>query len=133
MKDFFLQFPATSSDVFMLKLALFPLLTMVVYYLCYTILMKTVKENKVDSDSMYGRFEIRSTLFKVYSALFCVIPLNIYWFYVIRNLQNLDAFAWHLFPIGLANTYFQLLPFFLSVMVIGWLYVSNIKKIQNIL
>ena len=132
MKSLIFEFPIESGGFFGLKLLLFPIITLFIYFLFYTLLMQIFK-NKKDGESLYARFEIRSVLFKIYAAIFCVIPINIYWFFEMRNLQNLDVFDWLDFPMGLNNIYFQLLPLILSIGLIIWLCVSNMRKIKNIL
>tara|TARA_B100001250_G_scaffold386317_1_gene382744 strand:- start:653 stop:1063 length:411 start_codon:yes stop_codon:yes gene_type:complete len=127
--DFLFTFPAIDWRLFVARIVVFPLIILIIYYLCYSILMQIFKRKE---DGILGQFLVRSSLFKIYSALFCLIPLNIYWWFLISH-NTTNIFAWLFWPWTLANTYLQLIPFILCVLAIIMIYVSNINRIKNIL
>ena len=127
--DFFFTFPTVDWKMFLIRMAVFPLIIMVIYYLCYSILMQLYKRKE---DGIFGQFIVRSSLFKIFSALFCLIPLNVYWWFLISH-NSTSIFNWLFWPWTLANTYLQLIPFILCAFAIVMIYVSNINRIKNIL
>ena len=67
---------------------------------------------------------------KSYSTLSTLLLINVYFgFFIWFNGTN--KFEWGTFPMEITNTYIQMIPILLSILVSGFMYWKNIKLIKK--
>ncbi len=127
MKDFFFQLPIDDLTLFLLKLFAFPIISLLIFQIVFTILMQIFKESK---NKNFKNFIIKSRLLKMYSILFTLFVVNSYWVVLIWK-NGIEAFNWLSFPFTLINLYVQLLPFILSIVLLSFIFLYEQKKIKT--
>ena len=127
MKEFFFELPIKEESTFFLKIVALPLITFITIYLIYTIAMMLLKNNK---NIVMEDFKIKSMVVKSYSTLSTLLLINVYFgFFIWFNGTN--KFEWGTFPMEITNTYIQMIPILLSILVSGFMYWKNIKLIKK--
>ena len=127
MKEIFFELPIKEESTFFLKIVALPLITFITIYLIYTITMMLLKNNK---NIIMEDFKIKSMVVKSYSTLSTLLLINVYFgFFIWFNGTN--KFEWGAFPMEITNTYIQMIPILLSILVSGFMYWKNIKLIKK--
>ena len=127
MKEIFFELPIKEESTFFLKIVALPLITFKTIYLIYTIAMMLLKNNK---NIVMEDFKIKSMVVKSYSTLSTLLLINVYFgFFIWFNGTN--KFEWGTFPMEITNTYIQMIPILLSILVSGFMYWKNIKLIKK--
>tara|TARA_B000000532_G_scaffold240405_1_gene231254 strand:+ start:247 stop:636 length:390 start_codon:yes stop_codon:yes gene_type:complete len=127
MKEIFFELPIKEESTFFLKIVALPLITFITIYLIYTIAMMLLKNNK---NIVMEDFKIKSMVVKSYSTLSTLLLINVYFgFFIWFNGTN--KFEWGTFPMEITNTYIQMIPILLSILVSGFMYWKNIKLIKK--
>ncbi len=127
MKEFFLQIPVDDLTLYLLKVIAFPLISLIIYQIIYTIIMQFFKKTK---NKVLKHFIIKSRLLKMCSILGALFIINTYWAILIWK-NGIEAFHWLSFPLTLSNLYLQLLPFILSIGLLSFIFLYEQNKIKT--
>ena len=125
LNDFFFNFVYTmglSWYLFMiLKSLVFSAITFCLIYILDALQLIKPDEN--------FDFSTNVELVRIRSCVFTLIVLNTFWFFFIK-LNGLIRFNWTHFAFDSSNVYISILPLFLSVLLVCFLYASSIKKLK---
>ena len=127
MKEFFLELPIKDLDTFLIKVFCLPILVFLIFYIVYFISMQIFKNKK---GKVLKDFKIKCMIMKSYSALFTLFLLVIY-FASLVWYNSTDKFEWGAFPWEIVNLYFQLIPFIISIVVLGIIHRTNNESIKK--
>lgn len=126
MEEIFLKIVVNNSNDLALKFLIAPFILLVYYFsLLFFSRRKVSKSLKIDN------FLINHQFAKIYSSIFCVFLLNIYWYLLLR-LNGINKLDWS-FSYDITNIYLQLLPFILTNIVLIYIYIKSKEKINNLI
>ena len=126
MEEIFLKIVVNNSNDLALKFLLVPF-TLLVYYF----LLLFFSRRKLSKSLNIDNFLINHQFSKIYSSIFCVFLLNIYWYFLLR-LNGINKLDWS-FSYDLTNIYLQLLPFIFTNIVLIYIYIKSKEKINNLI
>tara|TARA_B100000767_G_C19508570_1_gene427366 strand:+ start:273 stop:653 length:381 start_codon:yes stop_codon:yes gene_type:complete len=126
MEEIFLKISVNNSNDLALKFLIVPF-TLLVYYF----LLLFFSRRKLSKSLNIDNFLINHQFSKIYSSIFCVFLLNIYWYFLLR-LNGINKLDWS-FSYDLTNIYLQLLPFIFTNIVLIYIYIKSKEKINNLI
>jgi len=122
MRELFFELYPHDITIWLLRLAIMPLLFIVITWVTH-IIWGIFEEKEMPSP-------IRRRLTLNKSLVLTVVLLNIYWFFIVR-LNGWDMFYWESFNFELRNVYFALVPLLLTYgILIYWFYENN-NRLKN--
>ena len=74
-------------------------------------------------------FSTNVELVRIRSCVITLIFLNTFWFFFIK-LNGLIRFNWQQFIFDNTNVYLSIMPIFLSILLVCFLYTNSIKKLK---
>tara|TARA_B100000902_G_scaffold300702_1_gene288335 strand:+ start:159 stop:545 length:387 start_codon:yes stop_codon:yes gene_type:complete len=128
MNDFFFELILKDKNLLILRFILFPIITVVIYYLS---LIFFSRKEYINETILKSNFLINIQFSRFYSLLSSLIVLNIYWF-LLLYFNGLTKINFN-FLFSLDNLYLQLMPLFLCNIIIVIIYTNTKNKINNLL
>lgn len=119
MRELLFELYPRDITIWLLRLAIMPVLFMVVAWLTHIIW--GIFEEKELATPIRRRITLNKSL------ILTIVLLNVYWFFIVR-LNGWDMFFWKTFTFDLRNVYFALVPLITTYgILIYWFYANNLR------